>query len=64
MYCGDRWPFPLHNVAGMDDMHYGVFQEMIDWYRNHGDEDDFLETCEEIKKFEAAEQAGDQATKA
>uniref|UniRef100_UPI0039F66464 hypothetical protein n=1 Tax=Sulfuriferula sp. GW6 TaxID=3345112 RepID=UPI0039F66464 len=34
---GNGYPFALHNVQGMDQQHYQIFQDMLAWYRAHGE---------------------------
>lgn len=37
LYNGDDFPFPLHAVGGMDQKHFLIFQDMLAWYRVHGE---------------------------
>lgn len=39
MYCGSDYQVGLSQIGALDDRHYGVFMEMIEHYRKHGEND-------------------------
>lgn len=63
LWNGRNWPADMSRVAGLDDQHFAIAQELLAWYRQHGENDpDFMETgrdCEAMalqSKREAEQQ--------
>ncbi|HHX4472902.1 TPA: hypothetical protein ACVBCY_003887 [Aeromonas hydrophila] len=52
LWNGRNWPADMRNVAGLDDQHFAIAQELLAWYRQYGENDpDFMATgrdCEAI----------------
>lgn len=45
LWNGRNWPADMSRVAGLDDQHFAIAQELLVWYRQHGENDpDFMET--------------------
>ena len=63
LWNGRNWPADMSRVAGLDDQHFAIAQELLAWYRQHGENDpDFMETgrdCEAMA-LEAKKQAEQQ----
>ncbi|BCK65797.1 hypothetical protein KAM448_35200 [Aeromonas caviae] len=63
LWNGRNWPADMSRMAGLDDQHFAIAQELLAWYRQYGENDpDFMETgrdCETIA-LEAKRQAEQQ----
>lgn len=63
LWNGRNWPADMSRVAGLDDRHFAIAQELLAWYRQYGENDpDFMETgraCEAMA-LEARKQAEQQ----
>lgn len=49
LWNGNGYPFALHKIGNMDSKHYQIFQDMLAWYRTHGEGcKDFMRLCSEL----------------
>lgn len=57
LWNGNGFPIAMHKIGSMDAKHYQVFQDMLAWYRKHGEADpEFMKLCGELRELEKGEQ--------